>query len=112
MSERIEISDISITLTDNAIRRITENTFANYTPREVCRLLRNMMLSRLGVGSGWYTKDNRTKWVEMDGYGHYESEEYRGKVTPEQFEVLECLDTVYDLLCKGKGDAHARSKDD
>lgn len=102
MNELIEMKDLTITLTNDAQRRITENTVLKSSPSQVFYLLRKYMLRRLGVQEGWHANSNRTKWVEDDGYGHYEIEVVRGDITPEQLEVLECLDTVYELMRKEK----------
>lgn len=102
MNEIINIQDLTITLTDDAKRRITENTVLNFTPTQVYFLLRKYMLRQLGVQEGWYANPTHTKWLEDDGYGHYEIKVVRGDITPEQREVLECLGTVYDLLRKEK----------
>lgn len=104
MNEFIEMKDLRITLTDEAQRRIVENAVLKSSPTQVYYLIRKYMLRRLGVQEGWYANSKRTKWVEEDGYGHYEREEIRGDITPEQLEVLEYLDTLRKLMEQGKRD--------
>lgn len=101
MEEQIGVCDLKITLTEQALRRLTTKTLKSYTPREVCHTLRSIMLSRLGVEDGWYTNSDRTKWLMEEGYGHYEREVFCANVTPEQREVLECLSTLQNLLSRG-----------